>query len=242
MYVLVLFMSDASPTAERREQMLGLLAEKTFALACAVQQRALEAETAEEMARLSLTFVKLSRSVRQSIALHAKEERDRLRGDQEAAKAKARAPAVARRRQLLKFGVMDILGADWDPEIEEDDGESYELSRSLSERLDDLAEAEDFLDLDPDALIAQLCEDLAEEAARADAVLAPRRAQAPRRAPNPTATHPSRQLRTAPDPRKRRAAGAVQLNHQGHQDRQGGSPSQDLMNLGVLGVLGGLLS
>jgi hypothetical protein len=182
--------------------MLGLLAEKTFALACAVQQRALEAETAEEMARLSLTFVKLSRSVRQSIALHAKEERDRLRGDQEAAdaKAKARAPAVARRRQLLKFGVMDILGADWDPEIEEDDGESYELSRSLSERLDDLAEAEDFLDLDPDALIAQLCEDLAEEAARADAVLAPHKVAAKTAPPSSGATPGSKPNGHAPEP------------------------------------------
>ena len=35
---------------------------------------------------------------------------------------------------------------------------------------DDLSEAEDFLDIDPDQLIAKLCDDLAEEAARADAV------------------------------------------------------------------------
>jgi hypothetical protein len=173
-------MSDATPTAERREQMLGLLAEKTLALACAVQQRALEAETSQEMAQLSHAFVRLSRSVRQSIALHAREERDRLRGAQEAgqAKAKARAPAVARRRQRLKREVTDILCADWDPEIEEDDGESYDLMRSLDERLDDLSEAEDFLDIDPDQFIAQLCEELAEQAARADAVLAPHKAAA----------------------------------------------------------------
>ena len=168
-------MSDATPTAERREQMLGLLAEKTLALACAVQQRALEAETAQEMAQLSHAFVRLSRSVRQSIALHAREERDRLRGEQEATQtqAKARAPAVARRKQRLEREVTDILSADWDPEIEDDDGESSDLVASLRERLDDLSEAEDFLDIDPDRLIAQLCDDLAAEAARADAVLAP---------------------------------------------------------------------
>jgi hypothetical protein len=202
-------MSDATPTAERREQMLGLLAEKTFALACAVQQRALEAETAEEMARLSLTFVKLSRSVRQSIALHARQERDRLRGDKEAADAQvqARAPAVARRKQQLERSVEAILSADWDPEIDEDDGESFELSQVLRERLDDLSEAEDFLDIDPDQLIAQLCEDLAQEAARADAVLAPHktsgRAAPPGSGPAPSAKangHDPRSPHRAPPP------------------------------------------
>ena len=180
-------MPDATPTAERREQMLGLLAEKTLALACAVQQRALEAETAQEMAHLSHAFVRLSRSVRQSIALHAKQERDRLAGDQDAVKARAqaRAPLVARRRRRLERGVTDILCADWDPDIDEDDGESYELLRSLSERLDDLSEAEDFLDIDPDQLIAQLCDELAAEAARADAVLAPHKAAASLAPPAP---------------------------------------------------------
>jgi hypothetical protein len=182
-------MTDVTPTAERREQMLGLLAEKALALACAVQQRALEAETSEEMAQLSHAFVRLGRSVRQSISLHAKEENDRLRGEHEAAQAQAktRAQAVGRRKKELQRGVEAILTADWDPEIEEDNGESSELMRSLRERLDDLSEAEDFLDLDPDQLIAQLCEDLAFEAARADAVLAPhKRARAAPPQPGPT--------------------------------------------------------
>jgi hypothetical protein len=200
-------MSDATPTAERREQMLGLLAEKTFALACAVQQRALEAETSQEMAQLSLTFVKLSRSVRQSIALHARQERDRLAGDRETAdaRAQARAPAVARRRRQLEGDVTAILTADWDPEIDEDDGESYELLMSLDERLGDLSEAEDFLDIDPDQLIAQLCDDLAVEAARADAVLAPHKAaratsREPRSAPNakPNGHDPKSSSQTGP--------------------------------------------
>ena len=175
--VLVLFMLDGTPTAERREQMLGLLAEKTLALACAVQQRALEAETAEEMAKLSHAFVRLSRSVRQSIALHDKHERDRVAGAREAAtiEAKDRAEAVERRKDQLERGAVAVLCADWDAEIDEDDGESSDLIRSLHERLEDLSEAEDFLDTDPDQLIAQLCDDLAVEAARANAVLAPHR-------------------------------------------------------------------
>jgi hypothetical protein len=187
-------MTDASPTAERREQMLGLLAEKTLALACAVQQRALDAETSDEMAQLSQAFVRLGRSVRQSIALHAKLEKDRMQGQQAAAETRARdhSRAVAQRKHQLKRGVEDVLCADWDPEIDEDEGESYELYRSLDERLNDLSEAEDFLDLDPDLVIAQLCDDLALEAARADAVLAPHKAAASPAAPEPSPTPSSR--------------------------------------------------
>jgi hypothetical protein len=182
--------------------MLGLIAEKALALACAVQQRALEAETTDEMVKLSQAFVRLSRSVRQSIALHARQERDRLRGEQEAAdaEAEARAPAVDRRKQALQRGVEDILCADWDPEIEEDDGESFELSASLRERIEDLSETEDFLEIDPDQLIAQLCEDLAVEAARADAVLAPHKAAARAAPPESNPTPGAKPNGHAPDP------------------------------------------
>jgi hypothetical protein len=52
-------MCDATALAARREEMLGVLAEKTFALACAVQQRALAAEDPAEMAGLSAAFAGL---------------------------------------------------------------------------------------------------------------------------------------------------------------------------------------
>jgi hypothetical protein len=195
-------MPDAAPTAERREQMLGLLAEKTLALACAVQQRALEAETAEEMAQLSHAFVRLGRSVRQSIALHARHEKDRLSGEHEAAEAKAqvRGQAIERRKQQIEDGVEAILCADWDPKIEQDEGESSELVRSLRERVEDLSEGEDFLDIDPDQLIAQLCEDLAVEAARADAVLAPHKTASRAASPEPGPTPGPKPNGHAPGP------------------------------------------
>ena len=190
-------MSDLSPSAERREQMLGLLAEKALALACAVQQRALEAETSEEMAQLSQAFVRLGRSVRQCIALHARLEKDRVGGEHAAAQARAqtqagdRALAVRQRKLELQHGVEAALCADWDPEIEEDDGESFHLIGSLHERLDDLSEAEGFLDIDPDQLIDQLCQDLCMEAARADAVLAPHKAAASPAPPKPSPPKPN---------------------------------------------------
>ena len=182
-------MSDLTPTAERREQLLGLVAEKTVALLCAVQQRALEAETAADMALLSDTVVKLARSARQSVALHGKLEKDRLRGEPEAAKAQVQVHAVAvkKRRLELQHGVEEVLCADWDPEIQDDDGESYHLLGLVQERLDDVSEEEDFLDLDPDQLIARLCEELSVEAARADAVLAPHKVSPPTTGPVPGA-------------------------------------------------------
>ena len=187
-------MLDPTPTAERREQLLGIVAEKTVALLCAVQQRALEAETAADTALLSDTVTKLARSARQSVALHGKLEKDRLRGEPEAAKAQAQvhALAVKQRKRQLQRGVEAVLCADWDPEIEDGDEESYELNRSLRERLDDVSEEEDFLDLDPDQLIARLCEELAVEAARADAVLAPHKAAASAAPPEPGPTPGSR--------------------------------------------------
>jgi len=173
-------MSDPTPTAERREQLLGIVAEKTVALLCEVQQRAFEAQTAADTALLCDTVVKLARSARQSVALHGKLEKDRLRGEPEAAKAQAQVHAVAvkQRRLELQRGVEAQLCADWDPEIQDDDGESFHLLGLIQERLDDVSEEEDFLDLDPDQLIARLCEELSVEAASADAVLAPHKAVA----------------------------------------------------------------
>ena len=181
-------MSDPTPTAERREQLLGIVAEKTVALLCEVQQRAFEAQTAVDTALLCDTLTKLARSARQSVALHGKLEKDRLRGEPEAAKARAEVHAVAvkRRKLELQRGVEEALCADWDPEIEDDDGESYHLLGLIQERLDDLSEEEDFLDLDPDKLIARLCEELGVEAARVNAVLAPHKAVAPVAQPKPS--------------------------------------------------------
>jgi hypothetical protein len=148
--------------ADRREEMLGLLAEKALALACAVQQRALEAETPGEMAALSGAFVKLSRSVRQSIALHAKLESDRQRGErQEQALAPPREPTPAERKQARVRRAVERLV--WDEYDRDDEGEeetAFSLLDDLTDRLGELAEADDFLAADVDALIAELAVEL----------------------------------------------------------------------------------
>jgi len=146
----------------RREEMLGLLAERALALACAVQQRALEAETPQEMAALSVAFVKLSRSVRQSIALHARLESDRQRGDrQQQAVAPPSAPTpVERKGARVRRAVERLV---WDEYDRDDSGEeetAFSLLDDLNDRLEELAEADDFLTTDVDVLIVELAAEL----------------------------------------------------------------------------------
>lgn len=159
--------------AERREEMLGLLAEKTLALACAVQQRALEAEGSDEMARLSVAFVKLGRCVRQSIALHAKLEGERLKP--EAAPAPQSTPAAApaadepddpreqavgKRRALITRAIERCMWDEYDQSDEDEEETGVSLLRDFDERLADFAADDAFLDADPDRLIAQFCVEL----------------------------------------------------------------------------------
>jgi len=156
----------SEPSAERREQMLGLLAEKALALACAVQQRALEAESAAEMASLAGAFVKLSRATRQTIALHAKVEAERLGGERVArALAPRREPTPLERRQArVRRGVERLVWTEYDPNDGNEEAYGESLLEDLDDRLDEIMRAEAFLDADPDALIAQLAAELGLEA------------------------------------------------------------------------------
>src|ERR1700760_3907950 len=89
-------MSDAAAaTAERREEILGELAEWMHAAARAAQRRLLEAETTDEFAKLAASMTKLARGVRQSILLHRKLEGERLAAAQRADDAEANAARVA---------------------------------------------------------------------------------------------------------------------------------------------------
>ncbi|HEX4712893.1 hypothetical protein [Phenylobacterium sp.] len=160
-------MSDDAAIAERREQMLGVLADRTLALACAVQERALAAEDAGEMARLSGAFAKLGRSMRQSLGLHARLVAERRRAEAEVKNeaAQAHLTAVERRRTRVRRAVERVLESEWEPQAAEYDGDDADDApfwpwlEALDERIEDLAQAEDFLDLDPEPLIARLCEE-----------------------------------------------------------------------------------
>ena len=150
-------MSDAAATAERREQILGELAEWMHAAAREAQRRLLEAETTDDFVKLTSSMAKLARGVRQSILIHRKLEAERLAGE-----AAAREPAPhpeliprhvkrVRLRTAITRHVWNELEDDEDAELFRDD---------LNARLDELEGEDDFLDAPIDELIAQLCRDL----------------------------------------------------------------------------------
>jgi len=104
--VLVLFMIDAVEVMERHGRTLARLTELGLALAERAQEQALAAMDGEDpkaVADLSLTFHRISRSVRQSIALEAKLVRDAARAEREAA-----AEAEHRRTALLRDPVARV--------------------------------------------------------------------------------------------------------------------------------------
>jgi len=146
--------------AERREQMLGELAEWMHAAAREAQRRLLEAETSDEFVKLTGSLAKLGRGVRQAILVQRKLEAERLAGDRETAAevAAEREAAVEARRSRVAGAVGRRMEAAWPDEGRLDDNEAFNARlAALDERLDGLSETEDFLDLDPDALIARLC-------------------------------------------------------------------------------------
>ena len=127
-------MSDGAQVAERQGRILGELAELGLSLARVVHERALAAETPEATSELALAFHRISRSVRQTLALEAKLERDRARQDREvrAEAARQHENGVARRKHQVRMAVERSV---WN------EAEGAEAERLLDE-LDDILEEE----------------------------------------------------------------------------------------------------
>jgi hypothetical protein len=149
-------MSDLTSMAERHTRALTELMELGLALARKHQDRAMAAETQEEERAASLAFHRISRSVRQTLALEAQLERMRRRmlaEEIEGAELRTQ-QAVARRQAQVKSIVSRLVWA-------ERDGETAE---ALIEHLDDLlgedAAGDDFLSQPVADYIDSLCGDL----------------------------------------------------------------------------------
>jgi hypothetical protein len=149
-------MSDDVKTAEREKRILGELAELGLSLARAVHERALAAETSAEMTELALAFHRTSRSVRQTLALESKLQRDGARRDREALVEAARAheTGVTRRKHQVRMAVERSIWTE---------AEGIEAERLVDE-LDDLLEedslADDFTAEPLEAHIARIRGDL----------------------------------------------------------------------------------
>lgn len=127
-------MSGAPDTIVQHEQALAELLELGLAAARAVQARLLAAEGAREACDLSLAFNRISRSVRQTLALQAKLDRGRRRqGREEAADARrAQEVQVALRKAQVRAAVERAVWTE---------AEDAEAERLLDD-LDDLVSEE----------------------------------------------------------------------------------------------------
>jgi hypothetical protein len=150
--------------------MLGELAEWLHAAAHKTQRMLMESEEVDEVVRLNGSLVKLARGVRQCVFMHARLETGRLKAqalsDAERAEAEREAHegAVDRLKSRVERAVSRRFEQAWPETGDLDDNDAFnERLEDLGARLDDLSEGEAFLALDPDALIAQLCEEFAVE-------------------------------------------------------------------------------
>ncbi len=154
-------MSDAAATAERREEILGELAEWMHAAAREAQRRLLAAETTDDFAKLTASLARLARGVRQSILIHRKLEAERLevdrRADEAAAGAQAASEFVPRHVKRVRIRTA-ITRHVWNELEDEEEAELF--GDDLNARLDELEGEDDFLDRPIDDLIARLCRDL----------------------------------------------------------------------------------
>jgi hypothetical protein len=168
-------MDRATAMAEAQEQALGIFADAVLKLALHVQQQALDTEDLDQKVRLAGAVHRLGRGLRQTLALQAKLARD-ARSEAAAKPApEASVPpsseppappdpktvAVRRRRDWLTRGVERCVWNEYDRDDEAEEFTGDSLLEDLAERLADLtADPDAFLQLDPDALLVQLCQDL----------------------------------------------------------------------------------
>lgn len=154
-------MSTPAEMAERHGRILSELSELGLGLARDLQARALAAEDTATAADLALAFHRISRSVRQSLALEARLDRDlrrHSRDDREEAEREAAARVKQRKAQLRKA----VERAIWD-EVEGEEAEC--LVYDLDDLLQLEAASEEFTLAPVAAQIARLREGLGLSAA-----------------------------------------------------------------------------
>ena len=161
--------------AEAQEQALGMFADAVLKLALHIQREALDAEDLDQKVRAAGAVDRLGRGLRQTLALQAKLARDaraeaagiepepepEAEPPEKPAPPDPKAVAVRRRRDWLTRGVERCVWNEYERDDEAAEFTADSLLEDLQERLADLtADAEAFLELDPDTLLVQLCKEL----------------------------------------------------------------------------------
>ena len=169
---------------ERQDRILGELSELGLALARDLQARALAAEEASDAGELGLAFQRVSRFVRQTLALEAKLERDRQSAEREDRDIAKRAEGfrAARRKAQVKLAVERCV---WS---EADGDEAETLLADLDDLLELDALANAFSGEDPvEAHVARICAELGVDTPE---TLAARRSEADTASPAPSMLAP----------------------------------------------------
>jgi hypothetical protein len=149
-------MANAADMTERHGRILAELSELGLALARGVQAQALAAEDPATVADLSLAFHRISRSVRQTLALEAKLERDRHRQDREDRTDAVREAErrVQHRKAQVRMAVERLV---WSEAVED---EAERLLADLDNLLDEESLSDGFTESPLEAHIARICRDL----------------------------------------------------------------------------------
>jgi hypothetical protein len=150
-------MPGSNPIAERCEQMLGEFAEWLHASAREAHSRLMASETAEDFATYNNALHKLGRGLRQTLALQKRFVDERL---SQAARAEQIAQAyrpdpVGAKRSRISSAIERVV---WNEHEDFDEDEVERFMEDVDDRLDALAQAEDFLATPSETLIARLCE------------------------------------------------------------------------------------
>jgi hypothetical protein len=145
---------ETSP--ERRARMLQALGDGALSLAMNLHARAMAAQDDAMAVELAGAFHKVSRSVRQSLALEAQFERDEARKAKEAEDkaARDRARRVSTQGDQVRLRVERLI---WN---EADGKEAEALLADLDDLLELAAADADFLDLPVEVLVARIAHDL----------------------------------------------------------------------------------
>jgi hypothetical protein len=149
-------MTAAADMAERRARALALLFESGEAAVRAARGRLEAAESADEFAQAALALQRVSRSLRQTLALEDKLARaaERRAAAAEEALAKRRAQARQARRDQLSVMVTRAVWDEYEPDA------PAEREDRLFELLDEEEVLDDFLDAPIEAQAERLCRKL----------------------------------------------------------------------------------
>lgn len=158
-------MSEAPPESHEEDVMLAQTARMDFAFARHVQERALASDDPKELCELARAYARLTRSLRQDLALLSRQKADREKARRERALHDAitgpperdlRELALDERTTEVQQAVDRVISAaaDGDTRLHTD------WVHRFDRELDDWTETPDWLDDDVDAVIARVCKTL----------------------------------------------------------------------------------